>query len=154
MAYSVINWPALLIETDRSSATSPSNPANTKLPVPIAKVPNASTRRRRSTFHPSARQPRRSNNGTNHTTSRWRRTHVAFGAIIDSPVPQGKEIHMTDEVRGAGGEKPDPEAVGEVDAMNWACTVCGYSIEGVLPETCPDCGADKEDFENVPIPGM
>ena len=45
-------------------------------------------------------------------------------------------------------------AVGEVDAMNWACTVCGYSIEGVLPETCPDCGADKEEFENVPIPGM
>jgi rubrerythrin len=38
--------------------------------------------------------------------------------------------------------------------MNWACTVCGYSIEGDLPEQCPDCGASKEDFENVPIPGM
>ena len=32
--------------------------------------------------------------------------------------------------------------MGEVDAMNWACTVCGYSIEGVLPQTCPDCGAN------------
>ncbi len=59
---------------------------------------------------------------------------------------------MTDEIRGAGGEKPD--AVGEVDLMNWACTFCGYSIEGDLPEKCPDCGAAKEDFESVPIPGM
>jgi rubrerythrin len=38
--------------------------------------------------------------------------------------------------------------------MNWACTVCGYSIEGDLPEKCPDCGASKEDFEHVPIPGF
>ena len=61
---------------------------------------------------------------------------------------------MTDEVRGAGGEKPEPEVQGEVEHMNWACTVCGYSIEGDLPKKCPDCGADKEDFENVPIPGF
>ena len=54
---------------------------------------------------------------------------------------------MTDEVRGVGGEKPDPEAVGDTELMNWACTVCGYSIEGELPEKCPDCGADKEEFE-------
>ena len=67
-----------------------------------------------------------------------------------SVVPQREEIGMTDEVRGVSGEKPDPEAVGEVDAMNWACTVCGYSVEGELPKTCPDCGADKEDFESVP----
>ena len=50
----------------------------------------------------------------------------------------------------ASDEKPNPEAVGEVDAMNWACTVCGYSVEGQLPETRPDCSADKEDFESVP----
>jgi rubrerythrin len=61
---------------------------------------------------------------------------------------------MTDEVRGVGGEKPDAEAVGETESINWACTVCGYSIEGDLPEKCPDCGAAKEDFESVPIPGM
>jgi rubrerythrin len=48
---------------------------------------------------------------------------------------------MTDEARGVGGEKPDPDALGETDAINWACTVCGYSIEGDLPEKCPDCGA-------------
>jgi rubrerythrin len=61
---------------------------------------------------------------------------------------------MTDEVRGVGGERPDPKAIGDTELMNWACTVCGYSIEGELPEQCPDCGADKEEFENVPIPGM
>ena len=36
-----------------------------------------------------------------------------------------KEASMTDEVRGVGGEKPDPEARGDAEAMNWACTVCG-----------------------------
>jgi rubrerythrin len=61
---------------------------------------------------------------------------------------------MTDEVQGVGGEKPEPEAQGDAEAMNWACTVCGYSVEGELPEQCPDCGASKEDFESVPIPGF
>ena len=60
---------------------------------------------------------------------------------------------MNGEVRGAGDEKPNREAQGEVEHVNWACTICGYSVEGDLPEKCPDCGADKEDFENVPIPG-
>jgi rubrerythrin len=61
---------------------------------------------------------------------------------------------VTDEVRGVGGEKPEPEAQGDAEFMNWACTVCGYSVEGELPEQCPDCGAGKEDFESVPIPGF
>jgi rubredoxin len=41
---------------------------------------------------------------------------------------------------------------GESVPLNWACTVCGYHVEGELPERCPDCGADREDFEEVPIP--
>ena len=61
---------------------------------------------------------------------------------------------MTDEVRGVGGEKPDPEAQGDVELINWACTVCGYRVEGELPEKCPDCGADKEDFDQIPVPGF
>jgi rubrerythrin len=64
-----------------------------------------------------------------------------------------KEASMTDEVRGVGGEKPDPEARGDTEAMNWACTVCGYRVEGELPEKCPDCGADRENFDHVPVPG-
>lgn len=43
---------------------------------------------------------------------------------------------------------------GEADEINWACTVCGYRVEGELPEKCPDCGADREDFDIVPIPGF
>jgi rubrerythrin len=43
---------------------------------------------------------------------------------------------------------------GEAEPLNWACTNCGYRIEGVLPEKCPDCGADKEMFDEVPKPGM
>lgn len=61
---------------------------------------------------------------------------------------------MSEEPRGAGGEKPDPAAQGEADAINWACTNCGYRIEGELPEKCPDCGASREDFDIVPIPGF
>jgi rubrerythrin len=61
---------------------------------------------------------------------------------------------LTEEAHGVGGQKLGPEAKGEAEPMNWACTVCGYRIEGVLPEKCPDCGADKEDFDNVPIPGF
>ena len=65
-----------------------------------------------------------------------------------------EEFHLTEEARGVGGEKLDPEAKGEAEPMNWACTICGYHIEGVLPEKCPDCGADQEEFDNVPIPGF
>jgi rubrerythrin len=51
---------------------------------------------------------------------------------------------MTDETQNEQGESVP---------LNWACTVCGYHVEGELPEKCPDCGADREDFEEVPIPG-
>ena len=61
---------------------------------------------------------------------------------------------MSEEPRGAGGENLDPEAQGEADAINWACTNCGWRVEGELPEKCPDCGADREDFDIVPIPGF
>jgi rubrerythrin len=44
---------------------------------------------------------------------------------------------MTDETQNEQGE-----AV----SLNWACTVCGYHVEGELPEKCPDCGADREEF--------
>jgi rubrerythrin len=43
---------------------------------------------------------------------------------------------------------------GETELLNWACTNCGFRIEGELPEKCPDCGADKEMFDEVPKPGM
>ena len=43
---------------------------------------------------------------------------------------------------------------GESVPLNWACTNCGYRVEGELPEQCPECGADKEMFEEVPIPGF
>jgi rubrerythrin len=46
------------------------------------------------------------------------------------------------------------EQQGDAVPLNWACTVCGYHVEGEVPEKCPDCGADKEDFEEVPIPGF
>ena len=61
---------------------------------------------------------------------------------------------MSEEPRGAGGEKPNPEAQGDADTINWACTNCGYRIEGELPENCPDCGANREDFDIVPVPGF
>jgi rubrerythrin len=48
----------------------------------------------------------------------------------------------------------DNGKTGEADPINWACTVCGYRVEGDLPEKCPDCGADREDFDPVPIPGF
>jgi len=47
------------------------------------------------------------------------------------------------------------EPEGEAEKINWACTNCGYRVEGEPPpEKCPDCGADKEMFDEVPVPGF
>lgn len=43
---------------------------------------------------------------------------------------------------------------GEAEPLNWACTVCGYRIEGELPEKCPDCEAAAKEFDPVPKPGF
>ena len=45
------------------------------------------------------------------------------------------------------------EVRGEAEPINWACTNCGYRVEGELPEKCPECGADREMFDQVPVPG-
>ncbi|PKN60994.1 MAG: rubrerythrin [Deltaproteobacteria bacterium HGW-Deltaproteobacteria-11] len=34
----------------------------------------------------------------------------------------------------------------EREAAYYVCKVCGYVADGVLPETCPVCNADKEQF--------
>ena len=47
-----------------------------------------------------------------------------------------------------------PEVQGDAEPIKWACTSCGYSVEGERPEKCPDCGADQEMFDQVPVPGM
>jgi rubrerythrin len=48
---------------------------------------------------------------------------------------------------------PSEPQEGEAEPINWACTNCGYRVEGELPEKCPDCGEDKEMFDQVPVPG-
>jgi rubredoxin len=76
---------------------------------------------------------------------------------------------MPSEQRGAGQGADSPvtlvladaiiasedteEEQGEAEPLNWACTNCGYRVEGELPEKCPDCGAEKEMFDEVPVPG-
>ena len=53
---------------------------------------------------------------------------------------------MTEEPRGAQGE---------AEPLNWACVECGDRVEGEPPpERCPECGADREMFEQVPRPGF
>ncbi|BBL80848.1 hypothetical protein RxyAA322_27020 [Rubrobacter xylanophilus] len=42
------------------------------------------------------------------------------------------------------GERAEP--------LLWTCTACGYHVEGELPEKCPECGADRGEFEEVPKP--
>jgi rubrerythrin len=56
---------------------------------------------------------------------------------------------------GGGARMTDDErdVRGEAEPLNWACTNCGYRVEGELPEKCPECGADKEMFDEVPVPG-
>ena len=58
---------------------------------------------------------------------------------------------MTDESSENQGQSNDNQ--GESVPLNWACTNCGYHVEGELPEKCPECGEDQEMFEEVPIPG-
>jgi rubrerythrin len=36
--------------------------------------------------------------------------------------------------------------LGEAVPLSWACTNCGYRVEGELPEKCSECGASKEEF--------
>ena len=31
----------------------------------------------------------------------------------------------------------------------YVCSVCGYTVEGEAPETCPVCGAVKEVFTKM-----
>jgi rubrerythrin len=44
---------------------------------------------------------------------------------------------MTDE---------DRDEQGVAVPLNWACTDCGYRVEGELPGECPECGADREEY--------
>ena len=37
----------------------------------------------------------------------------------------------------------------EIDAMKFRCTVCGYVADGAAPDTCPNCKAPKEKFEEI-----
>jgi rubredoxin len=77
-----------------------------------------------------------------------------FYFVITSSLRTG--TIMLDAGRSEGGRVSDEthEVRGEAVPLNWACTVCGYHVEGELPEKCPDCGADREDFDEVPIPGF
>ena len=46
---------------------------------------------------------------------------------------------------------------GESVPLNWACTNCGYRVEGELPEECPECGANREEFvtpDATPVPTL
>ena len=72
---------------------------------------------------------------------------VRFQASRFSVQSRGRateELVLTDDTQ---------EVKGEAEPINWACTNCGYRVEGELPEKCPDCGADKEMFDEVPVPG-
>jgi rubrerythrin len=53
---------------------------------------------------------------------------------------------VTDENRGEQGESVP---------LNWACTNCGYHVEGELPEECPERGASREEYATpnaTPVP--
>jgi rubrerythrin len=69
----------------------------------------------------------------------------ASGFSVQSRGRATEELVLTDDTQ---------EPRGEAEPINWACTNCGYRVEGELPEKCPDCGADKEMFDEVPVPGF
>ena len=51
----------------------------------------------------------------------------------------------------------DENEQGETVPLNWACTNCGYRVEGELPEECPECGADREEYGTpnaTPVPTL
>ncbi|MBA2443137.1 MAG: hypothetical protein H0V53_12145 [Rubrobacter sp.] len=57
---------------------------------------------------------------------------------------------MYEEQRADDPESQTPGEEGGSVPLNWACTICGYRVEEMLP----DCGASKEDFDEVPVPGF
>jgi len=71
---------------------------------------------------------------------------VTSGFTGDIMIPHDtEEERMTDDTH---------DVQGEAEPLNWACTNCGYRVEGELPEKCPECGADREMFDEVPVPGF
>ena len=56
---------------------------------------------------------------------------------------EAEKIHsaMYSEARQTAKEGKDVE-LGDV----YICPVCGYTVEGELPDTCPVCGASKDKF--------
>ncbi|WP_162924440.1 rubredoxin-like domain-containing protein [Rubrobacter indicoceani] len=51
------------------------------------------------------------------------------------------------------GHRADgPARNAESVSIRWACTLCGYHVDGEAPVACPECGAAREEFEVVPIP--
>lgn len=61
---------------------------------------------------------------------------------------------MSDGQRGQNAESQTPGERGESVPLNWACTVCGYRVEGSPPQRCPDCGAGRAEFDEIPVPGF
>jgi rubrerythrin len=62
---------------------------------------------------------------------------------------------MTDESHNRQGESNENQ--GEAVPLNWACTSCGYRVEGKLPEKCPECGSDREEYvipDVTPVPTL
>jgi rubrerythrin len=61
--------------------------------------------------------------------------------------------NVTIRYRRGGPQVSDEYEQGEAVPLNWACTNCGYHVEGEPPEQCPECGEGREMFDVVPIPG-
>lgn len=61
---------------------------------------------------------------------------------------------MNEEDREPPTGGPDPGERGETEPLLWACTRCGYHVEGAVPERCPECGAGRDEFDEVPKPGF
>ncbi len=43
-------------------------------------------------------------------------------------------------------DKAANHLIGERETTYYVCQVCGYVSDGILPDTCPVCGAPKEQF--------
>jgi rubrerythrin len=52
---------------------------------------------------------------------------------------------MYREAKQAVDEGKDPE-IGDI----YICLVCGYTVEGDLPDKCPICNAKREKFQSFP----
>ncbi len=80
---------------------------------------------------------------------------VAYKAFVREAEAEGNQVavlhfsqsHDVEESHAKLYKEAMTHLLEERQTTYYVCTVCGYISDGILPETCPVCGAPREKFK-------